>query len=270
MDGSGRAVGLKYAAIAHIAAEEWWPDDGVAKRLAASYGSAGRAYFVSQATLELSRRQFGSSIRNAQLVRNPFNVRYEARPDWRCDKAEGLSLACVGRLDVAAKGQDLLLDILSLPHWRERDVHVSLVGEGANGQLLRRAARELGLTNVEFLGYSNDVEKIWSQNHALVLPSRREGMPLALVEAMLCGRPAIVTDVGGNRELVRDGVNGFLAKAPTVELLDEALNRAWAGRKQLREMGNVAAEDVRRWVSQNPGEEFVQELLDLVDDTRVR
>ena len=56
---------------------------------------------------------------------------------------------------------------------------------------------------------------IWAEHHALVLPSRFEGMPLVVVEAMLCGRPCIVTDVGGNAELIRDGINGFLAKAPT-------------------------------------------------------
>ena len=66
-------------------------------------------------------------------------------------------------------------------------------------------------------------------------------MPLSVVEAMLCGRPCIVTDVAGNRELIRDNVNGFLAKAPTVELLDEAMNRAWENRHRLREMGEAAA-----------------------------
>ena len=92
----------------------------------------------------------------------------------------------------------------------------------------------LGLTNVEFAGHQNNIEEIWRKHHALVLPSRFEGMPLVVVEAMLCGRPCIATDVGGNRELVRDGINGFLAKAPTVELLDEAMNRAWDNRGRLR------------------------------------
>jgi glycosyltransferase involved in cell wall biosynthesis len=90
-------------------------------------------------------------------------------------------------------------------------------------------------------------------------------MPLVLVEAMLCGRPAIVTDVAGARELVRDGVNGFLAKAPTVELLDEAMNRAWENRHRLKEMGEQAAIDVRKFVSPDPVEDFVRELLALVD-----
>jgi glycosyltransferase involved in cell wall biosynthesis len=98
-----------------------------------------------------------------------------------------------------------------------------------------------------------------------VLPSRYEGMPLALVEAMLCGRTCVVTDVAGHRELVRDGINGFLAKAPTVELLDSAMNRLWDARCELKQMGSSAAEDVRRWVSSDPVGDFVRELTTLLD-----
>ena len=121
------------------------------------------------------------------------------------------------------------------------------------------------LTNVDFRGYSNDIDAIWAEHHALVLPSRFEGMPLVVVEAMLCGRPCIATDVGGNRELIRDGVNGFLAKAPTVELLDEAMNRAWECRDRLQGMGNQAAADVRQFVSRDPSEDFARELETLVE-----
>jgi glycosyltransferase involved in cell wall biosynthesis len=262
---AARAAGYKYAVIAQCAAEAWWPDDDIAERLAASYESASRAYFVSQANLDLSRRQFATPLHNAKIIRNPFNVRYEARPAWPANQSDELCLACVGRLDAVAKGQDLLLEVLSLPHWRERNVRVSLAGKGVNGRVLRRRAEQLNLAGVEFMGYQSDIEQLWSRHHALVLPSRYEGMPLAIVEAMLCGRPCIVTDVAGHKELVRDGVNGFLAKAPTVELLDEAMSRAWENRGWLREMGCTAASDVRQWVSADPSEDFVRELTALVE-----
>ena len=125
---------------------------------------------------------------------------------------------------------------------------------------------QLKLSSVEFRGQVDDVEGVWAQHHALVLPSRFEGMPLTVVEAMLCGRPCVVTDVGGNRELVRDGINGFIAKAPTVELVDEAMNRAWENRARLKEMGCMAATDVRRWVSRDPGEDFAHELAAVAGD----
>jgi glycosyltransferase involved in cell wall biosynthesis len=128
-------------------------------------------------------------------------------------------------------------------------------------------AEQLELNNIDFAGNRENIEEVWSKHHALVLPSRFEGMPLTLVEAMLCGRPCIVTDVGGNRELVRDGINGFLAKAPTVELLDEAMNRAWESRGRLKEIGCTATRDARQFVSRDPGEDFAKELAAVAGDS---
>jgi glycosyltransferase involved in cell wall biosynthesis len=261
---AAKSAGRRYAAIAHGAADFYWPEDDLADRQAAAYEGASRAYFVSQASIDLSRRQFATPLLNAKVVRNPFNVHYDAQPPWPGDPSQELLLACIGRLEMGTKGQDLLLEVLSLPHWRERKVHVSLIGEGINGRVLRRRAEQLKLASVQFLGFQNNIEEIWSKHHALVLPSRQEGMPLTLVEAMLCARPCIVTDVGGNRELVRDDVNGFIAKAPKIGLLDEAMNRAWESRVRLKEMGAVAAKDVRNWVSADPAEDFVRELESLV------
>lgn len=262
---AARTVGRKYAAIAHSAVVYWWPDDDRAERLAESYENAAASYFVSQAILDISRLEFGTTLRNAKVVRNPFNVRYDASSPWPADSGDGLALACVGRLDVISKGQDVLLQVLALPHWREREVRVSLVGNGQNERCLRRIAAQLGLTSVEFRGHSDNVEEVWVKHHALVLPSRFEGMPLVVVEAMLCGRPCIATEVGGNSELIRDGINGFLAKAATVELFDEAMNRAWNNRHRLKEIGVRAASDVRQWVSRDPGEDLARELNALVD-----
>jgi len=261
---AARATRRTYAPIVQAVHDSWWPENDMVERYAAAYEASRRAYFVSQGNLDLTRRQFATPLLNAKIVRNPFNVRYDARPHWPAGPSEALCLACVGRLDPATKGQDLLLEVLGLPHWRQRDVRVSLFGEGHNEVLLRRRAEQLKLTTVKFLGYEVDIEKIWSVHHALVLPSRQEGMPLVIVEAMLCGRPCIVTDVAGHKELVHDGMNGFLARAPTVELLDDAMNRAWENRSRLQAMGVQAARDVRQWVSADPAEEFARELESLV------
>jgi glycosyltransferase involved in cell wall biosynthesis len=264
---AAKAARQKYAVIAQAVHDYYWPDDVTVDRQAASYEGASRAYFVSQGNIDVSRRQFATPLRNAKVVRNPFNVRYDAQPAWPGEPLQELLLACVGRLEMGTKGQDLLLEVLSLPHWRERKVRVSLIGEGPNERVLRRRTEQLKLTSVEFLGYQDSIEEGWSRHHALVLPSRQEGMPLALVEAMLCGRPCIVTDVAGHKELVRDGINGFLAKAPTVELLEQAMNRAWDNRSRLREMGETAARDVRQWVSADPAEDFVRELESLLESS---
>lgn len=256
---AAQAAGLRYAIIVHSATEFLWPNDDSTNRLAVAFENAFGSYFVSESTLNLCRRQLGTPLTKGRIVRNPFNVGYEANPRWPHD-SEGLNFACVGRLEVASKGQDVLLEMLALRRWRERNVRVSFVGSGPHSNGLARRADELGLASAAFIGHQTDIESVWSRHHALVLPSRFEGMPLVVVEAMLCGRPCVVTDVGGCRELVRDGINGFLAKAATVELLDEAMERAWENRHRLQEMGQAAARDVRAWVSPDPVADFVHEL----------
>jgi glycosyltransferase involved in cell wall biosynthesis len=261
---AARVVGRKYAVISQAAGAYWWPPDEAVQKLRGAYENASAAYFVSQENLELTRRQLGSWLPNAKVVRQAFNVAYDARPPWPPSSDGELRLACVARLDARHKGQDLLFDVLALPHWRERNVRVSMFGEGHNEQSLRRMAELLGLTSVDFRGETTDIERVWAEHHALVLASRFEGMSLAVIEAMLCGRPCVTTEVGGNRELIADNENGFLAKAATVELFDEALNRAWDSRHRLYAMGEAAATDVRRWVPRDPGEELARELSVLV------
>jgi glycosyltransferase involved in cell wall biosynthesis len=257
---AARSQGLKYAVISQSANEQWWPIDSLGERLAECYEGAAAAYFVSEANLALTRLQLVTPLARGRVIRNPFNVRYDAQPPWPGDPSDSLSLASVARLDVVQKGQDLLIRVLDRPHWRARSVRVTLAGTGIREGALRKLAAHFNVSNLEFAGFVEDIEQLWSRHHALVLASRFEGMPLALVEAMLCGRPCVGTDVGGNRELIRDGVNGFLAKAPTVDLLDEAMNRAWENRLRLREMGEAAAKDVRQWVSPDPTGDFVREL----------
>jgi hypothetical protein len=77
---AAEAAEKKYAIIAQSAVVYWWPTDPFAERLAKCYEKAVAAYFVSQSNLELSRNQFGSALSNGKVVRNPFNVRYEASP----------------------------------------------------------------------------------------------------------------------------------------------------------------------------------------------
>jgi glycosyltransferase involved in cell wall biosynthesis len=78
-----------------------------------------------------------------------------------------------------------------------------LYGKGRDDAYLRKPARYRGIAErVIFCGHVGDILSIWRDNHLNVMASRNEGTPLALVEGMLCGRPSVVSDVGGNAEWV--------------------------------------------------------------------
>jgi glycosyltransferase involved in cell wall biosynthesis len=173
-------------------------------------------------------------------------------------------LACVARLDPSAKGQDLLLQVLGHSRWRERPVEVNLFGTGPWEVGLNKLADFLRLKSVRFHGHVDDVSSIWAGNHILVLPSRFEGLPLALVEAMWCGRPAIVTNVAGNAELCADGETGFVAAAPAVELLGQTLEVAWEHRHKWSQMGVAARARVEKLIPKDPVGLFTNQLLSSV------
>lgn len=91
-----------------------------------------------------------------------------------------------------------------------------LIGEGTDSPAFRDrvlAGAPGKRTQVDCLGLSNQVPQLLAQAGIFVLCSRYEGLPLSIIEAMCAGLPIVATDVGGVRELVEDGVNGFLVPA---------------------------------------------------------
>ncbi|QWN35851.1 glycosyltransferase family 4 protein [Cobetia sp. 4B] len=99
-----------------------------------------------------------------------------------------------------------------------------LVGDGALKESLEARVKLAGLeSHVHFLGWRTDTPELLRLCDVFVLPSRWEGMPLAILEAMGCGLPVIVSDIPGNRHLVRDAENGLLFPVENAGSLASAL-----------------------------------------------
>ena len=253
-----REATIPYVMIVHCNSELWWFQDRLEEAVA-SYTGARSIFCVSHQNLDLLRLQVGDPLPNAQIVRNPYNVSPECPLPWP-DEAVRLRLACVGRINTAHKGQDLLLQTLARPEWQARPIELNFFGTGSDESALRRMAKMLHLNHVHFRGHVSDVRAIWEQNHLLVLPSRCEGLPIALVEAMWCGRPSVVTDIGGNAELCMDNETGFVAAAPKVTFVAEALQRAWDRRQDWWRMGQAARARIENLVPRDPVGVFCEQL----------
>jgi glycosyltransferase involved in cell wall biosynthesis len=254
-----RDLGLNYCPIVHANSEIWWPEDAWRDDIVGGLPAARRVFFVSKANRRLMEVQCGFSLENAEIVINPCNVSVDHAVPWPEDDVT--RIACVGRVDPKAKGQDLLLRMLAMPKWRERPVELNIYGGGPCLKSLEAFKETHGLSNVIFAGHENDVSRIWARNHALVLPSRFEGLPLVIVEAMLCGRPVITTDIAGNAEYLEEGVTGFVAQAPTVDLLDDAMERAWARRGDWKSIGLAARESIVAKLPKDPIQVFADKLV---------
>ena len=107
-----RESAIPYVIIVHCNSELFGYDDQEIGEAVASYTGARRVFCVSRSNLDLLRLQVGEPLLNGEVVCNPYNVSPEHPPAWP-DESEKWRLACVARIDPAAKGQDLLLQTLA-------------------------------------------------------------------------------------------------------------------------------------------------------------
>lgn len=207
-------------------------------------------YFVSKRLRQIAERQIAYNFPNSAIVANPVNIKEIGILPWPNDSIP--NFAVVGRLDVSIKGQALLLQILSQGKWKKRDWILNIYGEGPDKYLIEELVAFYSLQNKVVLhGYVRDVRNIWEHNHVLFMPSYYEGLSLALVEAMLSGRTSIVTDVGGNTEIITSGVDGYIAQGATFNSYDEVLDKAWTERGRWEAMGKVAFLNAKKYTEKH-------------------
>jgi len=259
-----RRLGIRYAIVLQAAGPHHWIAPRYLDDFRCAYEGAEQCLFLSDQNRETIEVNLGIDLSNSEVIDNPFNVNRNAAPVWPGTEV-GWNLACVARIHFPSKSQDIIACVLRQPKWKARPLKVTLWGrdEGFLPQL-ERLIEIYGLQNqLQYGGFSNDVEQLWSQHHGLLLPSRMEGNPLSLVEAMMCGRVPITTNVGRAAELIDNNKSGFIAGAATVGLLDEALERAWHERNNWQRMGQLAARAIRQRHSQTPGDDLAARILDL-------
>ncbi len=131
----------------------------------------------------------------------------------------GQLLVCVGNLYPIKDHATLLRALYWLP-----DARVAIAGRGDEEENLRALAEELEVTErVHLLGLRNDVDAILTAADIFVQPSRSEGLPLAVLEAMGHGVPVVATKVGGIPEAIEHEVSGLLVPPGDPEALTNAL-----------------------------------------------
>lgn len=164
-------------------------------------------------------------------------ARAASRAELGCS-ADAPLLAVVGLLNVA-KGQDLLLEALAAPGLERAELLVA--GEGEMRAELEARARAPGLRGrVHFLGFRADVPELMAAADWIVLPSRWEGMPYVVLEAMASARPVVATPVDGARELLEPSGAGRVARAISAAALAEELRAALAlGPAERRALGQA-------------------------------
>jgi glycosyltransferase involved in cell wall biosynthesis len=187
-------------------------------------------------------RAFDSRI-DIPIIPNGVDVtRFDAGDrDW--STAQILS---AGRV-VYQKGLDL--GLRALAQLKAFDWEWRIAGDGPLMDGLRSLAHELGIAErVTFLGWQSreEMAKDYHQANLFLFPSRHEGMPNAVLEAMASGLPVVATRIAGSEELVVDGVTGVLVKPEDVDSLRDGLRRLIVDEAMRRQMGQASRQRVEQ------------------------
>ena len=156
----------------------------------------------------------------------------------------------VGRLE-APKDYPTLIRAFARVSAAREDTLLWIVGDGPLRGQLEALSREMGLQlGVRFWGLRGDVSNLMNAADAFVMSSSWEGLPNALIEAQACGLPAVVTDVGGNAEVVIHEETGFIVPPQNPDALAEAMLRLMHLPEQTRnQMGMLARQRVEQQFS---------------------
>jgi glycosyltransferase involved in cell wall biosynthesis len=175
-----------------------------------------------------------SSVEDVRLVRRRLGLDPTRR-----------YIATVARFH-PVKDHRTLLHAFAAVATRHPETDLLLVGDGALKAEMKDLASSLGLSSrIHFLGVRDDVPDIMRAADAFALTSVSEAASITLLEAMAVGRPVVVTAVGGNPEIVRDGVDGLLAPRGDSKAIAVALDRVLTDHDLAVSLGRSACERVR-------------------------
>lgn len=185
-------------------------------------------------------------------------IRKEFAP---ADKVPVIGL--VGRLDVAQKGQDLMIRAMPAVRAARPDAVLLLVGDGPDRARCETLVRQLGLDEaVRFAGHRSDVAEILGAVDMVVVPSVCEdASPLVALEASAAGRPVVAFESGGVPELILHDQTGIIVPKGRIDALGEAVLRLL----QDPDLARQLADGGRRHASQFGMPQHVRRLMDFCD-----
>ena len=166
-------------------------------------------------------------------------------------------ILCTGEL-LPNKNQKTLIEAVNLCRDKIPNIKLLLAGNGPEKENLERQIVELGLQDkIKLLGYRTDLEKVAPCVDIIASASIREGLPLNIIEGMLCAKPVIASHNRGHNELVEDGVTGYLVEAKSAEGFAEKIVKIANSNAQcIAEMNKNGYERIQKYTADNVKKEL--------------
>ncbi|MBI5197027.1 MAG: glycosyltransferase [Nitrospirae bacterium] len=170
---------------------------------------------------------------------------------YPAEESPDIDLILIGRL-TPIKRVDIFLQAILHIRGKRPDVTAVVVGDGPDRNSLEQMALELGIKqNVKFLGEQRQVEKWLRRSRIFVLTSDSEGLSQAMIQAMLCGLPAVVSNVGDLGDLVEESVNGHLVSHRNPKVFADKIIKLLNAPEKLLQFGTAARLSAERYGMEN-------------------
>lgn len=216
---------------------------------------------VSQAIVEQLRAHPAAKQRPEKiyLIHNAIDLP-EALPEIKPPKveSEGFIIGSAGRL-AEQKGYRFLLAAMPEVLKAIPGCELHLAGEGEQKAELKAIADELGIASqVKFRGYLGNIPEFLNGIDLFVSSSLWEGLPTAILEAIMAGVPVLATDISGNRELIQDGKSGWLVQPSDAQALASGILQAYQHPELRQQFAQEARAILPQFSIQTVAEQYAQ------------
>lgn len=224
---------------------------------------------INKEDYEFARKHFKTDVRHIHGIGVDDNryhaVEAEAKKELRAKiglSSDDFAILCTGELN-KNKNQEQLIRASAELADKIPNLKILLAGNGPNEQNLLNLIDDSKLKDtVVLLGYRTDLEKITPIVDLVVSCSRREGMPLNIIEAMLCKKPIVATYNRGHKELIKEGVNGFLVSPDSVLDMADRINGYYQDKNMMSNFGREGYEIAQNYTVRSVKKELIDLLLD--------
>lgn len=225
---------------------------------------ATRVHCVSDAIAHEAER-YGLAARKVRVIRPAVDPRM-FRPADSAGEPSVFRIVTTGSL-IWRKSLEDAIQVVRMLQNRGRRVHLTIIGDGPERQRLLFAMHDMGVADRVTLAGSLPPAQVLcelQQAQAFVLTSVSEGISNAVLEAMASGVPVVSTDCGGMREVIRDGVNGFIVPMRDPESMASAIERLMDSTELCVAMGTAARATI---VQLHALDEQIDAWMELIADT---
>ena len=232
------------------------------KKLLKQYKACNNNFIaISNDTEYFLKNNLSKNLKNIFLLHNAIDYNKFKRSssnDFLSIDKKNIRLVNIGSF-VAKKNQTFLVDVVSMLKLRGYEITLDLLGNGPDKSNIEQKIIEKGLTkNIFCRGSVGNVEEYLHNSFIYVHSATYEPFGLVLLEAMAAGLPVVCLDGKGNRDIIKNGFNGFMIEKPDVNLFTEKIIELISNKKLYSEM----SENAVKFAADYDIEKYVKKLTD--------